>query len=84
MNHCRRALAARLAKKTLVRPGEDGCWEWTGMTDGARYGKIRVGGEPRLYIRTHRTIEQAAEVAKRERERLYGPAQGGGKGEAAA
>ncbi len=55
------------------------------VSNGGRQWKAEItSGNIRRYFGSFPTIEQAAEVAKRERERLYGPAPGGGKGEAAA
>lgn len=66
-----------------------GCRSRSGMPRGVHRNHLRwsaricVGGRE-VYLGTFDTVEQAAEVARRERERLYGPAQCDGEGEAAA
>ena len=49
-------LAERFASKVEVLP--DGCWRWTGFTDKAGYGRLKMGGRSEPVGYAHRIAYQ--------------------------
>jgi hypothetical protein len=55
----RRLIRDRFLEKFEI--GEDGCWNWTGATNGRGYGVINVGGRDGGMAYAHRVAYELAE-----------------------